>query len=1019
MAERDGLGRKLKREIVRAMLERSQSMDLEKSMAIFGAKEPVEYEDVTEELNVAYINRDEVPLAMDIFKPKAESGTELPVILAIHGGGLFMGDRSLERPYCRLLAHKGYLVFSLEYRLAPRANLCEQLDDVCAGLDRVGSMLVDYDVDFGRIFLVADSAGAYLAAYVSAMHGSAKLQKAIGHKPSRMVYAAVGFICGMFYTSKLLQEQIYGDRRHDDSFLQFMNIEHPEILNNMPPAFLITSCGDTFNNYSIRFNKALKRLGRPSKLIYLGNEELQHIFPITDPEHPRSLEVTDRMLAWFEQQALFRQESRNRDAELQKIRDAHQEKVRSGGFSNRKVWRSVRDRLLYDESMLDRTAIVDCTREYTYGQMYGEWERYARVFSALDICSGRNSRVALCGVISAETIFALFGLNMTGAEVSLFSYPDFLPGGMWKSMMEHEKITDLIIADIMVTPEIRQELEKVRQDFGLRNIILLHSLMGGPTVGPAELTWNEINYHMLRRPPGTVFMDELLEKYRYESVTYDESEGERLAFILHTSGTAHGTRKPLPFTDRVFNDSFNAIPGGLHSFMEGRDDGKPLRVLQVFDFSSIMSLAGQLCAPLCAGDTVITTYFGFMHPKFIRAVEYYNVSMLSITGFMVDKWMGGSGEDSMDFSSLKILGMSGGYVSPEKMEVYRDFFRKHGFKYSIIAGYGASEAGGRPMFAPRDSTEDIIGYADNDIGDEYRIKDEADGGFYRPEDGPRTGILYKFSRDRSGNELDGEVLFAYTEIDGKDYYCTNDLVRVNEDGSMSFAGRADHFFVNNSGMEFNAGLVDAEMAARPVIDRCAIVPVMEKRIHDTVPVLYVVPAVKGENAAQAVLEAFRDVYVREKRLEAKNLPVQFMLVEDIPINANGKLDIYRITRERLSGDPYDLVPVLDGEKLVDIEIKRAARVNGFTAGTLPKGMENNSAYNIFDLFNADTSTENDPLQGFDPLRPWKLFLPQRKKGEGARLPEIPEDVRKKILKYGNRLSGISNGRRWIDHDFEA
>jgi acetyl esterase/lipase len=102
-------------------------------------------------------------------------GTELPVILLIHGGGLFMGERGLDRPYSRLLAHKGYMVFSLEYRLAPKANICQQLDDVCAGMDRVGEMLVDCDVDFSRIFLVADSAGAYLACYVSAMHESVKL----------------------------------------------------------------------------------------------------------------------------------------------------------------------------------------------------------------------------------------------------------------------------------------------------------------------------------------------------------------------------------------------------------------------------------------------------------------------------------------------------------------------------------------------------------------------------------------------------------------------------------------------------------------------------------------------------------------------------------------------------------------------------------------------------------------------------------------------------------------------------
>lgn len=39
-----------------------------------------------------------------------------------------------------------------------------------------------------------------------------------------------------------------------------------------------------------------------------------------------------------------------------------------------------------------------------------------------------------------------------------------------------------------------------------------------------------------------------------------------------------------------------------------------------------------------------------------------------------------------------------------------------------------------------------------------------------------------------------------------------------------------------------------------------------------------------------------------KAIPHDNIPVQFMIVDDIPINANGKLDIFKITRERLEGD---------------------------------------------------------------------------------------------------------------------
>jgi acyl-coenzyme A synthetase/AMP-(fatty) acid ligase len=822
---------------------------------------------------------------------------------------------------------------------------------------------------------------------------------------------------GMFYTNRVLEEQLFGDKRDDKKFLKYMNPEHPEILKNLPPAFLLTSCGDIYNNFSIRFNKALKEAGRVSKLLYFGDEELQHIFTITNPDHPRSVEATDRMLEWFEEQALLRKERRSQKSEVEKRKKKVEERIKDGSITNQKVWRNLKERIEADPETLKKTAIIDCTREYTYEQMLDAWESYARAFTGIGIGYQNSSRVALCGTITAEPIFAMYGLNMTGAEVSLFSYPDFLPHGMWRDMIEKEKITDLVISDIMVTPEVWKEILEVKEKCGLRNVILMHSLMGGPAVGPAELVFNEANYHLLKCKPGAVFMDDLVEKYRGTEVCYDESGGERIAFITHSSGTTKGTRKLLPYTDKAFNACLDVVPGGLRSFVRGADDGKQLRIIQLFDFSSIMAMASQLNGAFIQGEIIVLTFFGFMHPKFIRAIDYYNVSFLLITGFMVDKWLERTDIDDVDFSSLKVAGLVGGYTSPEKLEKFKAFFKAHGFKHKLVSGYGMSEAGGRPLVVEADSKKDIIGKFDNP--DEIRIKDENDGLFYRPDEGKRTGLLYRISDARCDNKLDGEILFEYTTIEGRDFVCTNDLVRVNEDGSLSFAGRADKYFVNNEGLKFDSGIVDNEMSAHRAIDRCAVVPVMEKRIHDTVPVLYVIPAEKGNGAAERIRQAFVDVYVKERKIGADNLPTQFMIVDDIPLNANGKLDIYRITRERLKGDAYNIIPVMNEGTMTDIKTEHVKKLNSTTAGTLPQGMENNSAYNVFDYFTSPPQKSDSDFRFTDLFRPWKLFLPEKeRKDKGFAMPEITDEMSKFLLKYGNRLAGIPVGRKSIDIDFE-
>ncbi|MBP3199565.1 MAG: hypothetical protein J6N21_21565 [Butyrivibrio sp.] len=52
-------------------------------------------------------------------------------------------------------------------------------------MDCVGRKLVEFDVDFTRIYMVAESAGAYLATYVAAMKNSKALQNVIGYEPTK------------------------------------------------------------------------------------------------------------------------------------------------------------------------------------------------------------------------------------------------------------------------------------------------------------------------------------------------------------------------------------------------------------------------------------------------------------------------------------------------------------------------------------------------------------------------------------------------------------------------------------------------------------------------------------------------------------------------------------------------------------------------------------------------------------------------------------------------------------------
>ena len=262
---------------------------------------------IREHRDIPYENRNGKQLLMDIFEPVVTPGTELPVIINIHGGALIMGNKDFSVGFCRQLAHRGYLVCSLEYRLIPDVRVYEQFDDVCAGMDCVGRKLVEFDVDFTRIYMVAESAGAYLATYVAAMKKSAELQKAIGYEASRMNFKALGLISGMFYTTRkdatgrFLARSFYGKDEKSKSMARFTNPEDPEIIYNIPPCYLMTSKADMLERYTLDFAGELGNKGIEHKLRHMGSDpKLIHAFPVFRPDLPESERVIDEIIKWFD-----------------------------------------------------------------------------------------------------------------------------------------------------------------------------------------------------------------------------------------------------------------------------------------------------------------------------------------------------------------------------------------------------------------------------------------------------------------------------------------------------------------------------------------------------------------------------------------------------------------------------------------------------------------------------------------------------------------------------------------------
>ena len=139
--------------------------------------------DVTVKQDVVYRIVDGERLALDVYQP-AKKGKDRPAVVVVHGGGWTQGDKALFAQQSNQLAQRGFVAFSVNYRLAPAHPYPAAVEDVEAAVAWVRKHAKQYGVDPKRIGALGGSAGGHLVGML-ATDGEGSLQA--GHRVAAVV----------------------------------------------------------------------------------------------------------------------------------------------------------------------------------------------------------------------------------------------------------------------------------------------------------------------------------------------------------------------------------------------------------------------------------------------------------------------------------------------------------------------------------------------------------------------------------------------------------------------------------------------------------------------------------------------------------------------------------------------------------------------------------------------------------------------------------------------------------------
>ena len=107
---------------------------------------------------------------LDLYLP-VRTGTAVPLVIDIHGGGFAEGDKADEAGTVEALNRSGYAVASINYRLSGEARFPAGVQDAKAAVRWLRANAARYGLDPGRFAAFGTSAGGHLAAMLGVTGG--------------------------------------------------------------------------------------------------------------------------------------------------------------------------------------------------------------------------------------------------------------------------------------------------------------------------------------------------------------------------------------------------------------------------------------------------------------------------------------------------------------------------------------------------------------------------------------------------------------------------------------------------------------------------------------------------------------------------------------------------------------------------------------------------------------------------------------------------------------------------------
>lgn len=522
-----------------------------------------------------------------------------------------------------------------------------------------------------------------------------------------------------------------------------------------------------------------------------------------------------------------------------------------------------------NKDYLDDVAMVYQNKKITYRHVFDQIDMLADKFAAKGVKEG--DIVTVLSLNTPETIYMFYALNKIGA-VACMEYVTQTKESLKKSL-------DAIKPKMVIILNLFMHIyEEVIEEYEGETIV----------ISPVEMLSAPVRMMVHAKMKIKKSLPDNAKSYKAfvngkGTKATVVSKADIHSVLLSTSGST-GIPKKVALTNRNINSI--AVQYKLSGMNINRKD-KFIAMAPPFHAFGV-SLGIHL--PLCCGVLCIIS----TDPSPDKSAELfakYNPNLFLGAVDHIIKITENPDVHKLDLSDLHTIAVGGETMSDTLRDGVNAFLKSHNAKGKLVTGYGMSELAGTAVTEKTDVWRDgsvgipqslvTVKIVNIDTNEECKYGVEGEILISSP------AMMQEYFNNQEETDKAIEV-----DLNGIKWIHTGDLGYIDEDGFVFVKGRLKRIYTTldmSTGQTYKLfpDYIESELDKISFVSRSAVLAIEdETRMHVAVAFLRMKETV--DDWEQEI------VRILEEELPAYDIPVKFIVVEDLPLLASGKLDYKRL-----------------------------------------------------------------------------------------------------------------------------